>query len=243
MPHTTTTLADLKVGMTQRWDGTPFWTGEEARRAINEALRFWNFLVGRWHATVAQNVVANQVGYALATGLTFGARVQVLGVGPLHVTSTYELDYGRSQWRLETTATGGDVPTVPIHWAPEGLKRLVIWPAYAINVTNGLIIDGVANTPQLVTDDQFVDLGEELHDPLLDFALHVAAFKEGGPRWLATGEFFTTFLKLAAEENKLLKASRAYRTFAGLDRRRDLWPTKPGTTRLDAIDPSVQLPQ
>lgn len=242
MPHQTVTLADLKVGMTQRWDGTPFWTPEEARRAINEALRDWNFLVGRWHTRVALNLVANQVTYVLTTALVFGARVKVVGVGPLHVTSTFELDHARSQWRLETTASGGDVPTVPVHWAPQGLLAISLWPASATSATNGLLIDGVATTPVLVDEGQFVDLGEELHDPLLDYALHVAAFKEGGPRWAATREFFTTFLTLAAEENKLLKASRAYRTFAGLDRRRDLQPTRPGTTRLDQIDQTVQLP-
>ena len=242
MPHTTVTLADLKVGMTQRWDGTPFWIEEEARLAINEALRLWNLLVGRWHARATLDVVGGQVAYALPTSLTFGARVKVVGARPLTVTSTFELDHGRSQWRRETTATGGDVPTTPVHWAPEGLLTIDLWPAPAASQSQGLIIDGVAATPVLQQDGDFVDLGEELHDPLLDFALHIAAFKEGGPRWVATREFFVTFLKLAAEENKLLKASRKYRTFAGLDRRRDLTPTRPGQTRIDGIDQSIQLP-
>lgn len=240
MPHQTVTLADLKVGMTQRWDGTPFWTEEEARLAINEALRFWNLLVGRWHTRAILNLVGGQLAYALPSSLTFGARVKVVGVGPLHVTSTFELDYGRPPWRSETTTTGGDVPTTPIHWAPEGLQTIDLWPTPAASTANGLIVDGVAQTPILVNDGNFVDLGEEIQDPLLDFALHVAAFKEGGPRWVATREFYTTFLKLAAEENKLLKASRAYRTFAGLDRRRDLLPTRPGQTRIDGF--ASQIP-
>jgi hypothetical protein len=240
MPHQTTTLGQLKVGMQQRWDGTPFWTDEEARRAINEGLRLWNLLVGRWHARATLTIVANQVQYTTPAALTFNARVKIVGVGGLIVTSTFELDYGRPQWRLETTASGGDVPTVPIHWAPEGLQTIDLWPAPAANATAGLIIDGVAATPILLNDGQTIDLGEELHDPLLDFALHVAAFKEGGPRWAATKEFFTTFLKLAAEENKLLKASRAYRTFAGLNRQRDLTPTRPGQTRIDGF--ASQLP-
>lgn len=240
MPHQTTTLAQLKVGMAQRWDGTPFWLPEEARRAINEALRLWNLLVGRWHTRATLNVVGGQVQYVTPAALTFNARVKIVGVGGLIVTSTFELDYGRPQWRLETTASGGDVPTTPIHWAPEGLQTIDLWPAPAASATNGLIIDGVANTPILVNDASFVDLGDELLDPMLDMALHIAAFKEGGPRWAATREFFTTFLKLAAEENKLLKRSRAYRTFAGLDRRRDLTPTRPGQTRIDGFD--QQLP-
>lgn len=239
MPHQVTTLSQLKVGMAQRWDGTPFWTDEEARRAINEALRLWNLLVGRWHTRLILNVVGGQVAYTISAALTFNARVKIVGVGGLMVTSTFELDHGRPQWRLETTASGGDVPTVPIHWAPEGLKTIDLWPAPAANATNGLIIDGVAATPVLVEDANFVDLGDELVDPMQDMALHIAAFKEGGPRWAATREFFTTFLKLAAEENQLLKRSRPYRTFAGLDRRRDLTPTRPGQTRIDGFDTKI----
>lgn len=243
MPHQTVSLAQLKVGMTQRWDGTPFWSDEEARLAINETLREWNFLVGRWHTTALLNTVANQVAYPLPASLVFGARVTMTGVGPIYITSIPELELGRPQWRLETTASGGDVPTVPVHWAPQDLRTIVLWPATTVTGSNNLQVDGVAATPVLLNDNQFIDIGEELHDPFLDMALHVAAFKEGGPRWLATADFFTAFLKLAAEENKLLKASRAYRTFAGLDRRRDLLPTRPGTTRLDTVDPSIQLPK
>lgn len=234
MPYQDVTLAELQIGMAQRWDGAVFWTDEQARLAINEALRDWNLLVGRWHTRATLATVNNQVAYSLPSSLVFGARVTVTGV-PLHVTSTIELDLARPPWRLETTASGGDVPTVPIHWAPQGLTTIVIWPAKAVGVAADLAIDGVAATPVLVEAADTVDLGEELHDSLLDYALHLATFKEGGARWAATLPFFSAFLQLAAEENQLLKASRAYRAFAGLDRRRDLTPTRPGTTRLDGL--------
>lgn len=234
MAYTTTTLAQLKIGMQERWDSAVFWTDEEARLAINEALRFWNLLVGRWHARLTLSTVAAQVEYALGATLIYGARVTVGGV-PLTVTSTLELDLGRPTWRGETTASGGDVPTVPTLWAPISLQQIVIWPATAGVIVNGLIVDGVAATPVLVEDGDLIDMGEELHDPLLDFALHVAAFKEGGPRWQATLPYFTTLLKAAAEENSLLKVSRAYRRAAGLDRRRDLQPTLGVPTQIDGL--------
>jgi hypothetical protein len=239
MAYTTTTLAQLKVGMTQRWDDAVFWTDEEARLAINEALRDWNLMVGRWSRRRTLSTAAATVEYALGATLIYGTRVKV-GTVPLVSTSLLELDLGRPTWRSETTATGGDVPTTPILWAPVSIQRIAIWPATAGVGVNNLIVDGVAATPVLVENGDTVDIGEELHDPLLDYALHVAAFKEGGARWQATMPYFTAFLQAAAQENSLLKANKAFRRFAGLDRRRDLQPTKGGPTQLDGIVQTVK---
>lgn len=235
MAYTTTTLAQLKVDMTRRWDAAIFWTDEEARLAINEALRDWNLLVGRWHRRLTRSTGAGTVEYALGATLLYGTRVKLLGAAPLTPTSLLELDLGRPTWRSETTASGGAVPTTPTLWAPVSIQRIAIWPATAGVGVNNLLIDGVAATPVLVEDGDTVDLGEELHDVLLDYALHVAAFKEGGARWEATSPYFTAFLQAAAEENALLKASKAFRRFAGLDRRRDLQPTRVGPTQLDGL--------
>jgi len=234
MAYTTTTLAQLKVGMTQRWDDAVFWTDEEARLAINEALRDWNLMVGRWSRRLTLSTAAGTVEYALGATLIYGSRVKV-GTVPLHPTSLLELDLGRPTWRSETTASGGAVPTTPTLWAPVSIQRIAIWPATAGVGVNNLIVDGVAATPVLIENGDTVDIGEELHDPLLDYALHVAAFKEGGARWQATMAYFTAFLQAAAQENSLLKANKAFRRFAGLDRRRDLQPTKGGPTQLDGI--------
>jgi hypothetical protein len=234
MAYTTVTLAELKVGMTQRWDEAIFWTDEEARLAINEALRDWNLMVGRWSRRLTLNTGAGTVEYALGATLIYGTRVKV-GTVPLIPTSILELDLGRPTWRSETTASGGDVPTTPTLWAPVSIQRIAIWPATSGAIVGGLIVDGVANTPVLIEDADPVDIGEELHDTLLDYALHVAAFKEGGARWQATLEYFTTFLQAAAEENALLKTSKAFRRFAGLDRRWDMQPTRGVATELDGI--------
>ena len=232
--YTTTTLATLKTGMEERYDGSIFWSEEEARLAINEALREWNLLVGRWSTSVTLSTGAGVVEYATGATLLYNARVKVAGV-PLIVASTLEMDLARPTWRGETTASGGDVPTLPVHWAPISLQRIAIWPATAAAGVNNLIVSGVAATPVLVEDGDTVDLGEELHDPLLDFALHIAAFKEGGARWQATMPYMVEFLKMAAQENSLLKASKAFRRFAGLDRNRDLHKTLGGPTEIDKL--------
>lgn len=220
--------------MLDQWDHSVFWTGVEARLAINEALRDWNLLTGRWRTSLTLSTTAGGVEYLLSSMLLYGMRVTVSGT-PLVITSTYELDYGRPSWRGETTASLGDVPTTPTLWAPQSLQQIVIWPATAGVGVSNLVIEGVANTPVLVEDADFVDLGEELIGILADYALHIVTFKQGGPIWQATLALQRAFLQAAAEENSLLKTSQFFRRYAGLDRRRDLKPSTGVPTQIDTL--------
>lgn len=233
MPYTATSLADLKVLMAQRWDSSVFWTGEEARLALNESLRDWNLLTGRWRRRVALSSLAATPEITLPATMTYGMRVRMATGAPLHPTSILELDLGRPTWRTETTATGGDVPTAPLLWAPLSLLTIVIWPPTVGAGASNLEADGVSDTPILLQDADTIDLGEEIVDYIVDFAIHIAAFKEAGPRWRATRVFFTAFLEAAAQENGLLKTNQAYRRFAGLDRRRDMQKTKDIPNQID----------
>lgn len=242
MAYQRITLADLKVSMASRWDQSLFWTDEEARTALNEALRDWNLLTGYWRARLALSTVAPVLGvpvveYALGATLTYGMRVRKTAA--LHPTSILELDLARPTWRSETTASGGDVPTTPTLWAPQSLQTIVIWPAVAVAGVSDLLIDGVAATPVLVTDASFIDITDETVLILVDYAVHIAAFKEGGARWAATKPMWTAFLQAAAEENALLKASQAFRRAAGLDRRRDLQKTTAPPTQIDQLAQQV----
>jgi hypothetical protein len=167
--------------------------------------------------------------------MTYGMRVATTAGWPLIPTSLLELDLAMPTWRFHTTTSGGAVPTVPTLWAPISLTRIAVWPTYPVDSVNGLIADGVLRTPVLVLDSDFVNLGDEIVDVLVDMALHVAAFKEAGHRWRATRAYFDAFLQAAAEENGLLKQNQAYRRFAGLDRRRDLQPTKDAPSQLQGV--------
>lgn len=240
MPYLVSTLADLNVALAGRVGGSVFWTPEEGRLALNETLRDWNLLTGRWRrrltlSTVAPIVGVPQVELALGATMTYGMRIALSTGTPVIPTSILELDLGRPTWRSETIASGGEVPAVPTLWAPISLQRIAIWPATATAVVNYLLIEGVANTPVLVEAGDFVDLGEEIVDVLLDMAIHVIALKEAGPRWRATLPHFQAFLQAAAEENGLLKANQAFRRMAGLDRRRDLQKSKGAPNKLEGI--------
>jgi hypothetical protein len=221
---TTYTLVDLRNRLADRWESVPFFTDEDANDAINEALLLWNLFTGYWRTTISFPAVAFTWDYDLTQALVFGARVQY-GNDPLDVTSLWELEQGRPGWRNELTTSGGDVPTKPMLWAPVSLLYIHIWPVPA---TTGetLLVDGVADTPRLRYDSDTLDMGEELLTPLIEGALHLATFVEGSDRFLATEDSWRAFLQAAVEHNSQLKQSVIFRRYLGLDRDRDMRPTR-----------------
>ena len=234
MPYSSLTLADLKVLLKDRFDLVRFITDEECRLALNESLREWNLWTGAWRRRATYTTVNAQYEYNLGTTLTYAAAVRVSGL-PLLPSSMADLELGRPSWRTETVASGGVVPTLPTIWAPLSLSQIVIWPAVTVGAVGALAVDGVSDTPVLVEDADTVDLGDERVDILVDFALHVAVFKQGGPQWKATLPYYQAFLKAAAEENGRLKANQKFRRAAGLDRRRDMLPSKGIPTQMDNL--------
>jgi hypothetical protein len=234
MPYAAVTLSELRKRIRAKRDGILQWTPDEERDVLNEALRFWNLLTGRWRRRAAQNTGIATVEYVLPATMIYGMRVVVNSV-PLTIGSVTELDLSRPAWRSETVASGGDVPTTPIIWAPISLQRVAIWPAMNSVVVNGFVADGVSATPVLTEEGDFIDLGEEFLDLFLNFVLHLLAFKTGGPTWAATLPFYRAFLVAAAGENGVLKANQKFRRWAGLDRRRDLQKSKGEPTQIDRI--------
>jgi hypothetical protein len=235
VPYSVTTLAALQTHMAQRWDTVVFWTDDEARLALNEALREWNLLTGRWRQRILLPAFPDDPEVPLPGVITYAMRVTTQLGSPLIPTSLADLDLGRPSWRLETTATGNSVPTVPTLWAPVSLTRIAIWPAFATGSAGTLVLDGVMATPVLVGPADTVNLGEEIVDVVTDMALHIAAFKEAGERWRATRPYFEAFLQAASDENSLLKQHQAYRRWAGLDRRRDIAPSTGASTQLQGV--------
>lgn len=232
MPWTRTTLAALRQRLLERVEGVPFWTPEEARLALQEGLEFWNLLTGTWQARASVDAdPANDPFMALPTTLTFGARVAYQGQ-PLALDALPSFFRARPNWWVETTATGGDVPTRPLLWAPVSVQLIAVWPRPAAFVASAFTVDGLAATPTLATDADAVDLDDSVHDVLLGYALHTLSFKEGWMRFVATTGQMQAFLALAAERTTQLTQSAAFRQYMGLDRRRDLVPTRGGPSKV-----------
>lgn len=239
MGYQSITLADLQARLTARWEGQVYWTTPEATLAINEALLTWNLLTGRWHQRIVVPTTANTYEVALPEALLYRTRVDFNGY-PLSPSSREDLINGRPHWARESTTFGSPVPRRPTLWAPVSLRLIYYWPKDAVG-GNSLTIDGIAKTPVLVNDADFVDLAEADISCLLGFALHVVMLKKGGPWWAATFPYFKAFLEAAGEENSLITTSQTYRRVMGLDMR-DLKPLTGAPASVSQLAQQVSSP-
>jgi hypothetical protein len=224
--YTQLTRAQVRTLAYQRLDNnTTLWRTDEVNRLINEALRTWNALTGYWKVRVGPiATVANQVFYSLPGTIVNPGVAQWNGKS-LNFASLFEMDYSRRTWQSDTTTSGGEVPDEPKIWCPVGLTQFAIWPADAV-AGNSLIFDGVATTPVMSADTDFIDIGSDELQSILDYVQHLAAFKEGGVEHENTGLLFKNFLKAAADRNGLLLANNAFRGWMGLDKREQQVPQR-----------------
>lgn len=133
---------------------------------------------------------------AIATGSAASVlQLEVNGV-PLPVESIFDLDSTRPGWRN----AGGQPDQVGLC----GLNMLALAPradgVYAITC------DVVTNAP-LPTDIEYVDIGKEFIDPVLNYAQHVLSFKMGGPEFAATGRYLQELYDAAMSYNAKLRAN------------------------------------
>lgn len=211
MAYTQYTLTQLITLFYEQLGGnTSFWRTDEVTRILQEAFRVFNCLTGFWRARIpVGTTIAGEHWYPMPQGLTYGYRVELNGVA-LATSSLYDLDYGQPAWESDV-CTGTDLPQAS---AFVGLNQFVIWPADSGN-TDSLVVEGVAPAPVL-TSIGTVDLGQDELVTILDYAQHIAMFKEGGQEFDASQEQFKEFLKEAGERNAVLMQSSKFRKWMGL---------------------------
>jgi hypothetical protein len=224
MAYSQVTLVQLRAQLLQRLGGAgaKFWTTAELNTYIQESLRVFNSLTGFWRTRLLLPTVANQVWYPVSGTVTSSLRVAWNNF-PLNPVSMEDLDTGRQHWESETIVDGGDVPATPQLFAIGALNLIAIWPADTA-ASNSLQVDGIASTPLLAADSDFIDIGTEELTMLLDYCEHAALFKEGGAEFAATlpsdenpGSILGNFLKQAAKRNATLMNSELYRLWMGGD--------------------------
>lgn len=225
MPHAAVNLATLRQDLQDRWESQAFWVDIEARLFLNQALRWWNLLTGRWKRRVIVNTVASVPWVSLPSTLVYPVTIRFQDNPALRRSSISDLSMAKVGWEGHTTTDGGDIPTTPRLWAPAGLDLFAIWPADAVGGLP-LLVDSVRQTPVLVNDVDFVDLTEAEHHVLLGEALFIGAFKLGGDRLAATVAFHKAFLAAAADQNDRIRASTYFRKAAGLDTQRGERPLR-----------------
>lgn len=218
------TLTQMQALLSQKWEGGAFWTNTEATSSLNEGLLMWNALTGFWSTSKTITTTSNTVTYPIDPGIVFGSYVEFNGK-TLSQGSLPDMDNGRPGWSGQTTLSGGIVPTTVKVWLPISIDMIEIWPADALG-GNTLTVYGVAKTPVMVNGGDYIDIGYEALNSILGYALHIAAFKEGGQRFADTLPLFQAFLTQAAEMNDQLLTSDIYRQMIGVDEGRQMQRTR-----------------
>src|SRR6185503_4352185 len=71
--------------------------------------------------------------------------------------------------------------------------------------TYSVELDAVVNAPVPAAAGDFIQLGREQYDAVLNYAVHLTAFKMGGKEFEATMPFLKNFYDLAMENNDRLR--------------------------------------
>ena len=204
--YTLFTLLQLRDLLTARvGNNSVFWDSQEKNDALNEALNVWQLMVGEWTAGIT---MAADGSTFYAAPAQIGAVQRVLfGGSPLTMISVNELDMGSPEWQ----GTSGD----PEFWALMGVNLFALSPQ---PTTGNITIEGISETPTLTNDSDYVMLGDEQLNRILDYAEHYCSFKEGVGEFDSSQSGFSLFIEAAGKRNSNLLASALYRQWMGRNR-------------------------
>jgi hypothetical protein len=208
--YVTYTLTQIETMLAERYDGRIFWSADQARRAINEAMRVWNVLVGQWRTLYSFTSLPNDP-YVPLTGGVFKALRVKYNSDALNLSSLNALDARFPNWR----STAG----TPYLWAPVSLTTVVIYPNDGVGGT-AITVDAYSPAPILVAAGDFINIGSEELSTLLGYALHVLSQSLGVAALKSTQPQYIQFMKAAAVRNEYFANSSFYRKLIGLDRMR-----------------------
>lgn len=200
------TLEELKNQLTERLgENSTFWVEDEKRDAINEALCVWQLMVGEFTVGISMSADGGAF-YGVPAQIGAVQRIKFEGT-PLTLSSVNELDLGSPGWQ--------GVAGTPTMYALMGLNMFALSP----QPTSGTItIDGISETPTLTNDGDYVMLGDELLNRILDYAEHYCSFKEGVGEFDAQQTGFGLFIEAAGKRNGVLLASALFRQWMGRNR-------------------------
>lgn len=204
-------------------NNTVYWTAVEKKRAINEAIRVWGVMAAPWSRRFTIPTVAGQIFYDVPKQIVSLQRVKY-NTTVLYETSLPELDYGVSNWQQAAVST-------PSLWAPIGLDKVAIYPPAPAG--SFLNLEGLALAPALNAGGDFIDIGDEDINRILDYAHHVLSFKEGGLEFEATMPLLSTFVSATVQRNSRLGAASVFRKYLGMDRAQEQRPVR---------DPTITTP-
>ena len=134
-------------------------------------------------------------------------RVEFAGV-PLDFETFESMDMGADGWQADDST-----PTV---WMPVGLTQLAINPAHLAG-SGTLDIDGLTSFIVPPTDGTFPDIPHSDVERIVDYAHHLATFKQGGQEFQTGIKMFQNFIQAAKDADLRDDLASHYEQFAGGD--------------------------
>jgi hypothetical protein len=204
--YTRYTLGDLIDQLTERLgENSTFWVHDEKRDSLNEALNVWQLMVGEFTFGITLGVTG---GTFYSVPAQIGAIQRVLFNGSsLTLSSVNELDLGNPGWQ--------GVEDDPEFYVLMGVNLFALSP----QPSSGTIsIEGISETPTLTNDGDYVMLGDEVRNRILDYAEHYCSFKEGVGEFDSQMTGFGLFIDAAGKRNSVLLATALYRQWMGRNR-------------------------
>lgn len=137
---------------------------------------------------------------------------------PVQVSSVFDLDTFDPNWQNTIGDPPADLlmcgwnlvgisPIPPVGSSLYGLGLYGLGAYGESGPIDTISVDLVRNAPIPASDSAFVQLGREELDAVLDYAQHLAAFKQGGSEFQATMKQYSNFRRLALVRNQRLAAS------------------------------------
>jgi hypothetical protein len=148
-------------------------------------------------------------------------RVEFAGV-PLDFDQLDSMDMGADGWQ-------GDDST-PTEWMPVGLTQIAIHPAHLAG-SGTLDVDGLTSFVVPATDGTFPDIPHSDVEAILDYAHHLATFKQGGKEFQAGFPLLQQFTSASQDAILQQELATIYERYQGADAETDQKLIEPTNAR------------
>ncbi len=116
------------------------------------------------------------------------------------ITAVVTKDRNSYEWQLNPVAR----PTIVIG----GIDLVALCPTVQpLDPPAAVKLTVVGNAPQPVADGDFVQVPRDVMDSIMDYAQHLAAFKQGGDEFFETMPLYQNFIRYAVETSLRLRKS------------------------------------
>jgi len=127
---------------------------------------------------------------------------------PLDFETIDSMDFGNDGWQADDST--------PTSWMPVGLTQVAINPAHLAG-GGTLDIDGLTSFVVPANDAVFPDIPHSDVETIVDYAHHLATFKQGGAEFQAGMQLLTNFIKSARDADLRDDLAALFEQFAGGD--------------------------